>query len=395
MNLLGAFFIVATMAGLLICNNVSAAEPSPETAAKDAADRAEPFTEDWGSLDRYNSVKMGPKQNLLLKMKDATERHGLRWGVTTHLARNYNFFQPGYGADSEGDKKGIPYIKDTPESRSFYHEPHGDLNAKYPVDPSEAWKKSWSSRVTDLIDRYDPDILYFDGAIPFDIDNGLTGRRVLARYYNRGRERHDGKDEVVMTIKTARNGHGIYRDGVATLDLERHKLDQLRETPWQTDDTICVRYWSYVDDLAYQTVDYLIDKLVDIVSKNGNLLLSLPPKPDGAFDDEVARILKEIGIWNRQNGEAIFETRPWTKFGEGDVRFTQSKDGKTLYAIFLTWPEGGQISLTSLPKEGSSVRAVTMLGSEKPVTHRQDDKGLHLTLPKQTNDYAVVVKLSL
>ena len=110
---------------------------------------------------------------------------------------------------------------------------------------------------------------------------------------------------------------------------------------------------------------------------------------------DLARILKEIGIWNRQNGEAIFETRPWTKFGEGDVRFTQSKDGKTLYAIFLTWPEGGQISLTSLPKEGSSVRAVTMLGSEKPVTHRQDDKGLHLTLPNQTNDYAVVVKLSL
>jgi len=353
----------------------------------------------WDSPHAYNSARMGPKKDLIKMMKEATDRHGLRWGVTTHLARNYNFFQTGYGADTRGLKKDVAYIKDTGENRSFYHAHHGDTNPKYPKEPSEAWKQSWSRRVVDLIDRYDPDLLYFDGALPFDADDGLTGRRVLARYYNKGRERHGGDDEVVMTIKTARNGHGMYREGVATLDLERHKLNALRDDPWQTDDTIGVRRWSWEEGMKYQSVDYLIDKLVDIVSKNGNLLLSVPPRADGTFDGEVARILKEIGIWNRQNWQAIFGTRPWIRFGEGNVRFTRSKDGRTLFAILLTWPDDSRITLKSLAAAEDAadkgVRAAELLGSSKTVAFHQDRKGLHVTLPERTNDYAVVVRIEL
>lgn len=353
----------------------------------------------WDSPHAYNCARMGPRKDLIKMMKEATDRHGLRWGVTTHLARNYNFFQTGYGADTQGPKKGVAYIEDTAENRGFYHPHHGDTNPKYPQKPTEAWKESWSQRLTDLIDRYDPDLLYFDGAIPFDIDDGLTGRRVLTHYYNRGRERHGRADEVVMTIKTARNGHGIYREGVATLDLERHKLNNLRNDPWQTDDTIGVRRWSYEEGMAYQSVDYLVDKLVDIVSKNGNLLLSVPPRADGTFDDEVARILKEIGVWNRQNGQAIFGTRPWTRFGEGDIRFTRSKDGRTLFAILLKWPENGRIALKSLAATENlidgDIRAVTLLGSDKPIAFVRDPDGLHLILPEKTNGYAVALKIEL
>ena len=353
----------------------------------------------WDSPHPFNSVRMGPKKNLLKIMMEATLRHGLRWGINTHLARNYNFFQPGYGADKQGPKKGIPYIRDIGENHAFYHPNHGDINPKYPVNPSEAWKKSWSTRLADLINRYQPDILYFDGAVPFDSDDGQTGRQILAHYYNNGRSRHSGKDEVVMTIKTARNGHGIYQEGIATLDLERRTNDRLRPDAWQTDDTIGVRYWSYVSGMAYRSVDYLIDKFVDIVSKNGNLLLNLPPRADGTFSEETVGILKEIGAWNRMNGEAVFYSRPWLRFGEGNIRFTRSRDLSKLYLIFLNWPEGGRSTVTSLantePVIQGKIKAVTILGSNRSVSFRRDAAGLHLILGEKSNNYAVAVKVDL
>ncbi len=353
----------------------------------------------WDSPHKYNAVNMGPQKNLLRMLKDATLEHGLRWGVTTHLARNYNFFQPGYGSDPEGPYKGIPYIQDTLENREFYHPHHGDINPKYPRNPSESWKESWSARLKDLIDRYDPDLLYFDGAVPFDIDDGLTGRRILAHYYNRGLIRHTGKNQVVLTIKTARDGHGIYHEGIATLDLERHRLDSLRPDPWQTDDTIGVRYWSYAQSMAYRPVDELIDTYVDIVSKNGNLLLNVPPRADGTFEDETIRILKEIGMWNRQNGEAIFGTRPWIRFGEDAVRFTRSQDGQILYAIFLNWPGQRRTTLKSLATSENVIKgkilSVTVLGSSAALEFEHDARGLHLILGEPANAYATALKIKI
>jgi alpha-L-fucosidase len=353
----------------------------------------------WDSPHPFNAVKMGPKKNLLKMMQEATYRHGLRWGFTTHLARNYNFFQPGYGSDNNGPKKGIPYIADSPANIKFYHPNHGDTNPKYPKNPSESWKKSWSSRLIDLIDRYKPDLLYFDGAVPFNIDDGLTGRHILAHYYNSGIERYNHDGEVVMNIKTARNGHGIFHEGIATLDLERSTLDKLRKEPWQTDDTIGERYWSYTKNMKYRSVDYLIDKFIDIVSKNGNLLLSLPPKADGTFEPAVHEILAKLGEWNRQNGEAIFATRPWTKYGEGEIRFTRSKDGKILYIILLTWPEKGQVTVKSLSEINNVIEGkisnICLLGSDKEITWKSGQDGLQLTLPEQTNEYAVAVKIEI
>jgi len=353
----------------------------------------------WDSPHTFNAFKMGPKKNLLKMLREATYRSGLRWGVTTHLARNYNFFQPGYSADQEGSKKGIPYIKENPINAAFYHPNHGDINPKYPKNPSAEWKKSWSLRLTDLIDKFAPDLLYFDGALPFDSDSGLTGRRITAYYYNNGLARHDGNREVVLTIKTARNGHGIFREGIATLDLERSKLDKLREEPWQTDDTIGERYWSYVKDMKFRPVDDLIDEFVDIVSKNGNLLLNVPPKADGTFENSVRDILMKIGEWNRQNGEAIFYTRPWTRFGEKEMRFTRSKDGTILYIIFLTWPEQGRVTVESLsPAENGyqgTIKTVKLLGSSKLISWRINPEGLQFTLPEKTNPYAVAVKIEI
>jgi len=353
----------------------------------------------WDSPHPYNAVRMGPQKNLLQQMMEATLNHGLRWGVTTHLARNYNFFQTGYGSDSKGPHKGIPYIEDNPENRSFYHPHHGDTNPKYPKYPSEEWKKSWSSRLQDLIDRYQPDLLYFDGAVPFDIDNGLTGRRIIAHYYNYSLMRHGGKQEVVMTIKTARNGHGIFHQGVATLDLERHRMDQFRDEPWQTDDTIGKRYWSYVPGMAYRSVDEIIDEFVDIVSKNGCLLLNVPPRPDGTFAPETIHILQEIGKWNRKNGKAVFNTRPWIRFGERDLRFTRSKDRTVLYVISLTIPRTRQINIQSLASTqdvfNGKIQSIELLDSGETISFKRDEKGLHITLPSIHAAYALALRIIL
>ena len=120
----------------------------------------------WDSPHPYNAVNMGPKKNLLKMMQEATYRHGLHWGFTTHLARNYNFFQVGYGSDKVGSKKGIPYIADNPANVEFYHPNHGDTNRKYPKNPSESWKNSWSSRLIDLIDRINPICYIWMGPFP-------------------------------------------------------------------------------------------------------------------------------------------------------------------------------------------------------------------------------------
>jgi len=352
----------------------------------------------WDSRhNKYNSVRMGPKKDLIGLMRDASKQAGLRWGVTTHLARNYNWFQTAYNSDPDGPKKGVPYVKETPGNIEFYHENHGDQNAKYPKRPTEKWKKAWTDRVTDLIDNYDLDFLYFDGAVPFDIDDGLTGRKVIAHYYNKGLKRHGEKQEVVLAIKTARNGHGIYHEGIATLDCERHKLDDLSIAPWQTDDSIGP--WGYRAGARYKSPDQVVDKFIDIVSKNGNLLLNVPPKADGTFDEETIRILRELGKWNRQNGEGVFATRPWIKYHEGDIRFTRSKDGKVLYAIFLRWPEGGRATIKSLGSEekviDGRIASVSVLGSDKNVGFLRQAGGLVVEMPEKTNDYAVIARIEL
>ncbi len=275
----------------------------------------------WNSKHhKWNSVNMGPKKDITGMWRKATLKHGLRWGVTTHLARSYSWFNVNKDSDKRGKYKGIPYDGNDPEYKDYYHEKHDDMDGAYPVNASEFWKKQYLLRLFDLIDQYKPDLLYFDGALPFGgkdrVGTGKVGMKVLAHLYNESIKNHNGRMEAVMTIKDrVHKKNGIYHEGIATLDLERAKLDHLRNEPWQTDDSIGP--WGYDVNKSYFTVNYVIDKYVDIVSKNGNLLLNVPPKADGTLDDETIRMLKEIGKWNKVNGEAIYKTRPWVIFGEG------------------------------------------------------------------------------
>jgi alpha-L-fucosidase len=365
----------------------------------------------WDSKhQKWNSVNMGPKKDIIGMWRKATLKHGLRFGATTHLARSYSWFQPSHGADKEGPMKGVPYDGRDPNYRDLYHETHGDTTKRYPKNASEEWKQTWYSRIKDLVDQHQPDLLYFDGGVPF----GKVGLDLVAYYYNQNMLWHGGKLEAVMNLKNWPDGsHGEYREGMCVRDLERGLLSDTRELPWQNDTSIGDWFWT--DPPRYRSVDSIIDMLVDIVSKNGNLLLNVPPRADGTLDDEAVDILRKLGKWMDVNGEAIYGTRPWIHFGEGptvvkegghftdgkltftgqDIRFTTR--GDILYAIGLDWPGGGRLTIRSLStdsKKVGAVKSVLLLGNEGPLKWQQGGKGLTIDLPhKKPCDYASVFKI--
>jgi alpha-L-fucosidase len=330
----------------------------------------------WNSRHhRWNSVEMGPKQDITGLWREAALEHGLRFGVTTHLARSYSWFNVNKGADSAGPLAGVPYDGNDPHYRDLYHEPHPDTDLRHPLNPPEHWRRAWATRIRDLIDHYRPDHLYFDGALPFQGDDGYrTGMEVLAHYYNQSAAWH-GEQQCVMCLKNIPD-HGLYVEGIATLDLERRRAEALLAEPWQTDTSIGP--WGYDVRRPYRPVGEIVRELVDIVSKNGNMLLNVPPKADGTLDEATERILEDIGRWMDVTGEAIYGTRPWHVYGEGDVRFTHK--GNVLYAVALEWPER-ELRITSLGERG--VRAVSLLGSAEPLSWVLDERGLIVQVPLQ------------
>ena len=337
----------------------------------------------WNSTHhRWNSVNMGPKIDITGMWRQAALAAGLRFGVTTHLARAYSWFNVNKGPDKSGPLKGVPYDGADPACSDFYFEQHDDTNRHQPHNPPEHWRKHWQARIKDLIDNYQPDHLYFDGAIPFlGDDRAATGMELLAYYYNHSVAAHDGRQECVMCIKKV-NDHGYFFDAVATLDIERGRSASALLQPWQTDTSIGP--WGYRAGAEYRNVTEIVGELVDIVAKNGNLLLNVPPRADGTLDRATEDILEDIGRWLDVNGEAIYQSRPWHIPGDGDVRFTQK--GNMLYAIALAWPsDAGQLVIGALGTDENvgKVEGVSLLGCNTPITWQQNDRALTISLPTE------------
>jgi len=366
----------------------------------------------------FNAVRMGPKKDLLGMMREATLRHGLRFGVTTHCARSLSWMQPCHGADKEGPLAGVPYDGNGPTFQDLYLPKYWDDNRADTEDPPVWWREYWLARMKELIDNYRPDLIYLDSAVPFaGSDHGHTGMRMLAYYYNRNMSWHDGRQECVLTHKGDKGPkRAPYFEGLATLDKERGSSGDIRREPWQCDDSIGP--WGYNATEGYKTPNAVIDKMIDTVSKNGNYLLNIPPRADGTLDDETVAILKAVGAWLAINGEAIYATRPWHTFGEGpetrmrgranrspygpaNIRFTRSKDGRTVYALQMAWPGGRkEVLLKSFAKDGpggdAQIANVEMLGSSAPIRWTKTDDGLRITAPASApSELAVVYRLTL
>jgi alpha-L-fucosidase len=270
------------------------------------------------------------------------------------------------------------------------------------------------------VDRYQPDLLYTDGSLPF----GETGRKLLAHFYNANRSQHGGRLEAVYTLKDwrSRPGHGDYVEGIGVQDVERGGLAGIKPSHWQTDTSIgdwfYNKNWKAKDTgRMYRSAEWVIRTLVDIVSKNGNMLLNVVQRPDGSLDPEVEQLLADVGAWMKVNGEAIYSTRPWGIYGEGatraaeghfkedfaftaeDIRFTQSKDGRTLYAVALGWPANGRLTIKSLAAPASRgynrVERVDLLGHAGKLAFTQTPEGLTVMLPAQPlNPIACALKIT-
>jgi len=355
----------------------------------------------WDSKHHaWNSVKMGPGKDIVGMWRKAALDEGLRFGISEHHERSYSWFNTNKGSDKEGPYAGVPYDGNDPLYEDFYHEKHDDISNAYPVNPSEKFLQNWYMRVKDVIENYKPDLIYMDGGIPF----GEAGRAMMANYFNNNIKWHDGKLEAVHLVKDLELifpdcVFGDYVEGIGVLDIESGVNDAIRSEPWQTDTYISD--WMYNKFAPYKPTRHVINMLIDVVSKNGSLLLNLAPKPDGTLDDQSMNILNGIADWISINGEGIYGTRPWKVFGEGptmtstgaykekvadytssDYRFT--KNGDVLYAFCLGWPDDGKLSIKSLAADGANkkINSAELLGFDGKLDWRQTQRGLEIFLPK-------------
>lgn len=348
----------------------------------------------WDSRHHeWNAVKMGPKRDIVGDWKKAAQKAGLRFGVSEHLGASYGWFAPSHGYDKVWPVLGVAYDGADPKYASLYHRAHDQ-----PYRGSSSWyttdtrfQQEWYNRITDLVTRYQPDLLYTDGGLPF----GKVGHTLVANYYNDSIARH-GKLEAVYNHKEIGSGEFIREAGVQ--DVERGVMEGINPLPWQTDTSI--GDWFYSDGYKYKTTTEVVHMLADIVSKNGNLLLNVVQYPDGSLPPEPMQFLQEMAEWMGVNGDAIYGTRPWKVFGEGptkaasghfqentaytpqDIRFTAK--GGALYAITLGTPDKA-VRIASLGRkaglETRSVKAVTLLGSSAPLRWKQTDDALTIELP--------------
>jgi len=355
----------------------------------------------WNSTyHKWNAVNMGPKRDVVGEWQKAAKKLGLKFGVSEHLGASFTWFQPSHGSDKTGPKAGVPYDGANPTYYDLYHPP-ADPDDKDWYSKNPQWQREWFMRIKDLVDKYHPDLLYTDGAVPFHNEVGLS---LIAHLYNSDLNRNHGVNQVVYTCKQQSEGRWVE-------DLERGVMGKINPFPWQTDTSI--GDWYYNKNWKFRPVSWVIHMLIDIVSKNGNLLLNVVQRPDGSLDPEVEQMLLEMADWIKINGEGIYDTRPWEIYGEGktkaagghfredfnysaaDIRFTVK--GKTLYAFALGWPQDGKVIIKSLAKTNdlNKISSIKLLGHQSKLNWKQTESGLEIITPsKLPSKYAICFKIS-
>ncbi|GGB18228.1 alpha-L-fucosidase [Mucilaginibacter rubeus] len=378
----------------------------------------------------WNSTKLGPKKDLIGGWAKAAKEHGLPFGVTVHASHPWTWYEVAQRADKTGPLAGVPYdgkltkadgagkwwngydpqelyAQNHPLSKDSFDNnsmgSHWDWGNGASV-PSKAYCDKFLNRTIELIDKYGPELIYFDDtALPlWPVSD--AGLKIAAHMYNTSIKKH-GKLQAALFAKVLNE----QQRKCMIWDIERGQSNQIEPLPWQTD--TCIGGWHYdrriFDNKGYKSAKTVVHTLVDIVSKNGNLLLNVPLRGDGSIDSEERAVVEGIGAWMQVNSEAIYGTRPWTVFGEGpatdsaapinaqgfnegkgkpfgaeDIRFTVK--GKTLYAAMLGWPTGNEAIVKKLAKgnEAGNVSSVSLLGNGK-LSFEQTEAGLKVKLPEQ------------
>ena len=282
----------------------------------------------------------------------------------------------------DGNKKEYEFIYLPPE-------PTGDISGSQPVNATKWWRDNWYNRCTDLIDKYKPELFYVDGGVPFPGDDkGSTGLKMISYLYNKSALLNGGINNCVMCLKNwyhiAPKGEwGYYWDGIGTLDYERGRSNEILDEPWQTDTYLGA--WTWMPDIKYRDAKDIVHELVDVVSKNGNLLLNVTPRPDGTLDDDAVRVLRNIGDWMKVNSESIYETRPWLIYGYDDLRVVRKKKrDDLLYVSSMKKPTSGilVVPFFSHPRKAEIKRVISLDGNIS-LPFRMTSSGLEINIPDE------------
>lgn len=341
-------------------------------------------------ISHWNAYEMGPKRDVLGELKKCMEARGMAAGASSHRIEHCFFM--GHGKDFESD------IKEPMERGDFYwpampERPHYDLFSE--PAPTEEFLDDWLVRTCELIDYYRPRILYFDWWIQHSAVKPYL-KKAAAYYYNRAAE---WGVEVAINYK-----QDAFLFGTAVPDVERGQFADRKPYFWQTDTAMALNSWCYTKKNEYRTAEEILCDLVDIVSKNGALLLNVGPKADGTIAPEEVSILKEIGAWLKVNGEAVYGAGMWREYGEGptkivegqfsdgvkknftpdDFRFTMANG--YLYATVLKCRESGEYCIRTLGERDASKQAnfhgiiknVEVLGGRTKADWKRDEEGLHI-----------------
>lgn len=336
-------------------------------------------------LTKWDAKDMGPHIDFIGELGAAVRKEGLKFGVSNHRMENWDFMYP---------QQKIKTDLFDPQYADFYGPPQPPPQRKAPkageevmedqtaAPQSKAFLEEWLARCQELVDKYRPDMFWFD--------NGVNSRsldsiklRFAAYYYNRAAQW--GKPVSISTKSDAYLA-GSIRD----FERQGRAPKEMTGYVWQVDDPIGEKF-GYVEGMKLTNAATVIRRLIENVSRNGNYMLNISPKSDGTIPDEQKEILLGVGRWLDVNGDGIYGTRAWKQFGEGQVRFT--KKGKSLYAISLQWPTG-PVLIQALPVSAGKVTGVRLLGYKGALGFTQDESGLKVTFPAEKfGDYAWTLKI--
>lgn len=406
----------------------------------------------WDSrYQEWNSKAIGPRRDILAEWAEAAKKAGMPFGISFHADHAWMWYEPSRRFDLKGEKRGVKYDgwltkedgykpnSDGTEKwwkgldpQNLYAQNHdisnkiwenGGIHSQWgwgngAIIPSEEYVTNFYNRTLDAINRYSPDLIYFDVTVLPFYPVSDAGMKIAAHMYN-----HHLKTKTVTRDMMKKPDPGVVfgkilndeQKRALVWDVERGAPNKIMERPWQCCN--CIGDWHYNTGIYernhYKSAATIVKLLVDIVSKNGNMLLSVPLRADGTFDEKEEAILKEFGAWMKVNRESIVGTRPWRVFGEGpiansdiainaqgfndgqyskagaeEIRFTQK--GNIIYATALAWPADMTMTIKSLA--GEKVKSVELLGYGK-VKHTMSDNGLSVVLPKKVNTIAPVLKI--
>ena len=358
-------------------------------------------------LSDWNAYDKGPHRDLAAELKIAMENAGIRYCASSHRAEHWFFM--GHGKEFDSDikdpmKKGDFYWPAMPESKN-------DELQSHPY-PTKEYTDDWLLRTAEIIDRYHPELLYFDWWVQHEAFKEPL-KKLAAYYYNAN---HAIGKEAAICYK-----HDAMMFGSGIVEVERGKLADAKPYHWQTDTAIAKNSWCYTDTLEYKNARQIVCMFADIISKNGNMLLNIGPKADGTIPEKDQELLAEIGTWMKRNSEAIYGSRCWRKSEEGetkeaegqftdndevaytssDIRFTCN--GDSVYAFVLKDPESGELTIKALgdsedentPDFHGLIKSVSVVGFEENIPFTTDTKGLHIKMNHKPIDMPIVIRAQM